>query len=1158
MTLSEPTSSTMFTTVAVHVAKSGSRFNHYDVLLDNQATTAVFHSKSLLKNLRESSDSVNITGISDKVVNTNMIGEVEHYGTVWYSPEVPVNILPVSVIENHFDIEYNKKKNFTVYLKDGTVHVFKKVVVDPLTGGGLYVCNMDPRLLRRSHTICLSVADNEAKYSKREVASAKLARDVMRKLGYPSQRDMADMLTAGSLLDCPVTIQDVKRAQDIYGDVLAALQGKTKQKKAAAVQTSSIDVVRRDQDLHVDLMFIDREPYLVSVSSPLQLLMVNHCGDKSTDSVKAALLNHISLYKGQDYQVKMILCDGEGAVQAMRQDLNEIGIAVNIAGPQQHVPLVEVKIREIKERVRCHIAALPFRLPDVLTAHLVSFCVSTINMFPTRSSVNRLSPREQFLRRKIKYGVDVRVGFGEYAQCVIPNTNKNDVYQPRTDGCIALTSAENIQGSVKFFHIATRKLVTRNQFTVMPCPAEVIAAMNALPSHLPRGDLEFRIGNKLVEPRFESSQDEDPGQDGFMSDDDDPEDVYSVYSDDSHASSDVVSSDDEETPPPPEDQEQDDASEASESSADDSATDDTTSTVVSEDEEFDDIASSMITSEEPRYPQRVRAPKRLSEFDYETVAKRSRHTILHLFSQHVFNMSPNKAIKMFQDKAVSAINAELQQMIAKEVWWPVPPDQLSGKKVISSFMFLKEKFTASGDFDKLKARLVAGGNEQDRLAYDNIASPTVSSTSVFMVAAIAAREHRHVLAVDIGGAYLNADLEAEVYMSLDAKSSEILAKMDPSYEAYLTPKGRVIVKLRKALYGCVESALLWYQHLERTLVSIGFKKNPYDECVFNRGEGAEQCTICVYVDDLLITSRNPHMGEHVVQALKDVYKEVKVDNARVLSYLGMNLDFRIAGQVKISMDGYVQDTLSECKVKGRASSPAPIHLYEIRESAVALDEEKKKVFHSRVAKLLYLAKRARPDILQAVAFLATRVSCSTADDWSKLERCMKYINGTTSLGLILNPSSLSISAYVDAAYGVHSDRKSHTGAVICVGGSPVFAKSSKQTIVTKSSTEAELVGLSDMCSQVIWCRAFMVNQGYVMAPAKIYQDNMSTLAMAKNGKAVSERTRHIDIRYFFVKDRVDSGEVVLEHKPTEEMVADVLTKPLQGDTFKYLASKLVT
>ena len=177
---------------------------------------------------------------------------------------------------------------------------------------------------------------------------------------------------------------------------------------------------------------------------------------------------------------------------------------------------------------------------------------------------------------------------------------------------------------------------------------------------------------------------------------------------------------------------------------------------------------------------------------------------------------------------------------------------------------------------------------------------------------------------------------------------------------------------------------------------------------------------------------------------------------------------------------------------------------------------------------------------------------------TKLDRIFKYLNGEPDLGLTLTAGqALNIFAYVDASYGVHADGKSHSGAVISLAGGPVFTKSSKQKLNSKSSTEAELIALSDSSSQVIWTRDFLIAQGYSIAAATIYQDNQSTIALIAKGRSTSEKSRHINIRFFFVKDRVDAGEVKVEYLPTGAMIADVLTKPLQGALFKELRDKLL-
>ena len=152
-------------------------------------------------------------------------------------------------------------------------------------------------------------------------------------------------------------------------------------------------------------------------------------------------------------------------------------------------------------------------------------------------------------------------------------------------------------------------------------------------------------------------------------------------------------------------------------------------------------------------------------------------------------------------------------------------------------MFLKDKYLASGAFEKFKARLVAGGDQQDKLLYESLSSPTAATASVFSIAAIAAHEHRIAEITDIGGAFLNADISPtgiKVHMRLDKVMTAFLLKIDPSYKEFVEPSGTCVVELDKALYGCVEAAAMWYQELRKTLLEFGFVENAYDVCVFNR------------------------------------------------------------------------------------------------------------------------------------------------------------------------------------------------------------------------------------------------------------------------------------------------------------------------------------
>jgi hypothetical protein len=277
-----------------------------------------------------------------------------------------------------------------------------------------------------------------------------------------------------------------------------------------------------------------------------------------------------------------------------------------------------------------------------------------------------------------------------------------------------------------------------------------------------------------------------------------------------------------------------------------------------------------------------------------------------------------------------------------------------------------------------------------------------------------------------------------------------------------------------------------------------------------------------------------------------------VTRGKIHDYLGMTLDYSEPNVAKIDMTDYVKKILDEAPVEmdGTATSPAAEHLFKIVEDNELLDVANSESFHATVAKLLFLCKRGRPDIQTAIAFLCTRVQHPTKHDFNKLSRVIKYLCNTVDLVLRLSADNLNIVKWwVDASYGVHHDMRSHTGGAMSLGTGAVYSTSKKQKLNTKSSTEAELVGVDDVLPQALWTTYFMEAQGYGVSTI-LNQDNQSTIKLCENGKASSGKgTRHINIRYFFITDRIARKEVAIQYCPTKEMVADYFTKPLQGELF---------
>ena len=423
-------------------------------------------------------------------------------------------------------------------------------------------------------------------------------------------------------------------------------------------------------------------------------------------------------------------------------------------------------------------------------------------------------------------------------------------------------------------------------------------------------------------------------------------------------------------------------------------------------------------------------------------------------------------------------------------------------------------------------------------------------------------EGRDVAIFDIPGAYLHAEMPKDkiVLMKFRGQFADIMCEVDPKHkENIVFEKGKKVlyVQVVRAIYGCIESTMLWYNLYVDTLKELGFELNPYDRCVANKIVNGSQCTMAWYVDDNKLSHKDPKVVDSILKEMTDRFGELTTTQGDEHVFLGMKLKLnKKEKSYAVNMSNQIEETVQAFgeKIDGTVSTPAAKYLFNVPDNDEELDEERKERFHSVVAKLLYIMKRARPDLETAVAFLCTRVSSCGLSDWKKLRRLLQYAKNTSSDERVIGASSINdIYMFVDASYAVYNNMRGVTGGCMSMGRGFFHARSSKQKINTKRSTETELVGVSEYVPFNIWAVNFLHEQGYDMNKNILYQDNQGAMLTEKNGRnSCTGNSRHINIRYFFVKDRIDKNELSVEYCPTELMVADYFTKPLQGSLFKTL------
>ena len=241
--------------------------------------------------------------------------------------------------------------------------------------------------------------------------------------------------------------------------------------------------------------------------------------------------------------------------------------------------------------------------------------------------------------------------------------------------------------------------------------------------------------------------------------------------------------------------------------------------------------------------------------------------------------------------------------------------------------------------------------------------------------------------------------------------------------------------------------------------SYGFCLNPYDACTFNKMTNGSQLTIVFHVDDCKISHLDKKVVDELLQQLSDRFgKETPLAITRgdVHDYLGMTIDYSIKGKVKFYMYDYIEQVLAEAEPSmsnGPSITPAGSNLFKVNNDAEKLPTDKADQFHRSVAQLLFLSKRARPDLQTVVAFLCTRVQSPDVDDEKKLGRAMRHLRETIFLPLSLGWDGIgNIYWSVDASFAVHNGMKSHTGGVMSLGSGALIAMSTKQKLNTTSST----------------------------------------------------------------------------------------------------------
>ena len=908
---------------------------------------------------------------------------------------------------------------------------------------------------------------------------------------------------------------------------------------------------KRPQQLFVDtMMYVGGLPFLVCRAKPLGILLAKYMTGQNETHIGRAFEEFVAILLSYKYTTDIIFSDADSAVIA---NINAHGtVRVENCAAGDHVNEAESPTTSIKERYRSIKAGLDFLLFKQLIIELVLYVIGRMNICVSQYATDGLCPRVRMTEILVDANKDLRIGFGHLVVARNKNTRSNDANQVRGEECITLRPVGNRQGSWRLFKLINGKIVVRSQFKEVPMTDIAKARLVELAMLENQGnpvgqddDVDFDEPDLIDDDSLDDLHAEDFVLDFPLSSSllnirearVDPV-IMPIVDNMSLSSVNVQPNNEDEEPP----------------------------TLV-EDEDSDDEAEIPI----PNPDIKIRENSRFTEGNRKRYTKGDLRKKIgdSYVGLGLFNISPKQAVQKFGSKqSLKSYYTELKSLhdngtFEGILWSSLNRDRK--RRIIRSFLLQREKLNAEGIIEKLKSRLVANGAQMNANNISNKSSPTVALSMLFIMCCIAAREGREISTMDVGNAFVKAsmDSEEEVLVSLDKLSSALLIKIDPNYAKFLNDKEEMVVKLRKALYGCVQSARLWYEKLKSVLIDQGYAVNDHDPCIFNKLINGKQSTLLVHVDDIKVLSAVKGEGNRLHAALVATFGKVTLHEGLRHNYLGMVFNYSKAGEVSVTMEGFEKElikdwnaVLDEVKESPRrnssAASPAANNIFEKGEGEL-LDERKSAIFHSYVMRVAYLAKRVKPELNISISYLSTQVTGPNTNDWSKLDRMLKYISNNIGKGIVLKSSGegkfITVTGYIDASFGCHADGKSHSGVVVTLGTGPVYVRSVKQRIVTKSSTEAELVALSDESGALIDIKSFLISQGYEVSLI-IAQDNQSTISMISNAKRESLRTKHINIRYYWLKERIDANEFKLIYVPTSDMLADLLTKAVQGNSFR--------
>ncbi|WVZ52715.1 hypothetical protein U9M48_003750 [Paspalum notatum var. saurae] len=468
-------------------------------------------------------------------------------------------------------------------------------------------------------------------------------------------------------------------------------------------------------------------------------------------------------------------------------------------------------------------------------------------------------------------------------------------------------------------------------------------------------------------------------------------------------------------------------------------------------------------------------------------------------------------VASFDPNWVNAMHEELENFERNHVWDLVEPPP--NCRPIGTKWVFKNKQGVDGMVVRNKARLVAQSFcQKEGIDYEETFAPVACLEAIRILLAFAASNGFKLQQMDVKSAFLNGFIEDEVYV-----------RQPPGFESTRFPDR--VYKLRKALYGLKQAPRAWYARLKSFLLKSGFVMGSVDKTLFLLSRGGDTLIVQIYVDDIIFGG-----------------------SSHALFFLGPQIKQDPKGTF-VHQAKYARDILKKFDMGDSKPMTTPMSTnmtLDADEDGEAVDQKK---FRGMIGSLLYLTA-TRPDIQFAVCLCARYQASPRTSHRQAVKRIFRYLKFTPELRLwYSSSSSLSLRGFSDADHaGCRIDRKSTSSTCQLLGTSLVSWSSRKQASVSLSTIEAEYIAAASCCSQLLWMKVTLSDFGLKYGRIPLLVDSTFAISVAKN-PVLHSKTKHIDVRFHFLRDHYEKGDIDLIHVVSANQLADIFTKPLESNDF---------